>query len=142
MAIDQFRDIDGADPLPSRFWLDWTLGDRLRKAHRSVGVSQEEFAATLGVNRKSLAAWELDTNEPRNLLALARRMELAYKIPVSWTLGLETYPGTDSEEPRPECPQRGSNPRPMGNLPENTDDTEAVIYQFPRRHTLPEAVGR
>ena len=69
------------EPMPSRMWLDWTLGDRLRKARRAVGVSQERFAATLGVNKKSLAAWELDTNEPRNLVALAKRIELAYGIP-------------------------------------------------------------
>ena len=112
------------EPMPSRMWLDWTLGDRLRKARRAVGVSQERFAATLGVNKKSLAAWELDTNEPRNLVALAKRIELAYGIPVSWTLGLkDEYPGPNGTGPHPYT-TRDSNPEPA-------DSESADLITFP-----------
>lgn len=102
------------EPMPSRLWLDWTLGDRLRKVRRAVGVSQEQFAATLEVNKKSLAAWELDTNEPRNIVALAKRIELAYGVPASWTLGLkDEYPGPTGPGPDGR-PRQDSNLQPTG----------------------------
>ena len=68
--------------------LDWTFGDRLRKIRKVVGVSQADFAAELSQGRQSVAAWELGTNEPRNPVAVAKRIELAYGVPASWTLGL------------------------------------------------------
>lgn len=107
------------EPMPSRLWLDWTLGDRLRKVRRAVGVSQEHFAATLEVNKKSLAAWELDTNEPRNIVALAKRIELAYGVPASWTLGLkDEYPGPTGPGPYAR-PRQDSNLQPTGYRPDN-----------------------
>lgn len=93
------------------YWLEWSLGDRLRKIRRGAGVSQEEFAATLSVNKKSLAAW---TNAPRNVVAIAKRIELAYGVPATWTLGLETKPGPGPDGPRPvKLPGLDSNQEPF-----------------------------
>ena len=56
---------------------EWSLGDRLRKIRRTAGLSQVEFADQLGENQKTYAAWELDTSAPRNVVALAKRIEIA-----------------------------------------------------------------
>ena len=77
----------------------WTFGDHLRKIRRIAGVSQDDFAATIGVGKKSLAAWELDTNTPRNMVAIAKRIELAYGVAAAWTLGLTENPRPDGRGP-------------------------------------------
>lgn len=90
--------------------LSWTFGDRIRKIRRLSGESQASFAAAIGQGEKAVGAWELGTNEPRNVVTIARRIELRYGIPAAWTLGL-------TEEP----PNPGgwahweSNPEPAGS---------------------------
>lgn len=78
----------------------WTLGERLRKVRRSIGAGQAEFAEQLDENRKTYASWELDTSTPRNLVAVARRVELLTGYPASWLLGLDE--GVAEEPVQPE----------------------------------------
>ena len=47
------------DKLPER-----TLGERIRKAWLCKGLTKTEFAQVLGVDMKSLWAWENDKNKP------------------------------------------------------------------------------
>jgi transcriptional regulator with XRE-family HTH domain len=61
-------------------------------------MTQEEFAANIGVKEGSLAAWETDRAQPRSVVAVARRIEQFTGIPASWTLGL------DDPEPLPPPP--------------------------------------
>lgn len=44
--------------------LTWTLGDRLAKARRHVGLEQAEMAKRLGVSRALVSKWERDGTEP------------------------------------------------------------------------------
>jgi transcriptional regulator with XRE-family HTH domain len=83
---------------PDRIYPAWTLGDRLRKARTQCRMTQEEFAANIGVKEGSLAAWETDRAQPRSVVAVARRIEQFTGIPASWTLGL------DDPEPLPPPP--------------------------------------
>lgn len=68
---------------------EWTLGDRLRKARRLAQLGQAEFAERLGQNQKTYAAWELDTSHPRNLVAVAKRIEALSGVPAAWLLGID-----------------------------------------------------
>jgi transcriptional regulator with XRE-family HTH domain len=43
----------------------WTLGDRLRKAREELGMSQQQLADALGVDRKSISSWEVGRHQPR-----------------------------------------------------------------------------
>lgn len=52
-------------------------------------LTQDQFAAAIGVNSKSLAAWENDAWQPRGMVAIAKRIELAFGVPAAWTLGLD-----------------------------------------------------
>lgn len=42
-----------------------TFGDRLAGAREAAGLSQRDLAVRLGVNTKTLQAWEDDRKEPR-----------------------------------------------------------------------------
>jgi len=56
--------------------IEWTSGERVRKIRRLMGMKQPEFAALIGIGDRKLAAWESGaTQQPRDLLELARRIE-------------------------------------------------------------------
>lgn len=75
---------------------DWSVGDKLRKVRRDVlKIEQAEFAERLGVNRQRYAAWESGRTTPRDILALARRVELISRVPASWLLGLDVPARTE-----------------------------------------------
>lgn len=71
--------------------LSWTIGDRLRKVRRSLGLSQEEFGELLGAKKPRYVAWETDRNLPQNLIPLAQRIEVltAGRVPAAWILGVD-----------------------------------------------------
>lgn len=75
-------------PVP-RVIPEWSLGDRLRKARRLSQLGQAEFADRLGQNQKTYAAWELDTSQPRNVVAVAKRIEALTGIPAGWILEVD-----------------------------------------------------
>lgn len=72
---------------------EWTVGDRLRKARRSTGMSQRDFAARLGVREMTYANWESDYRHPTDLAVIARKIRTLTGIPVDWFLSLERQPG-------------------------------------------------
>lgn len=67
---------------------DWSLGDRIRKARVTVSMNQREFADAIKVKEGSLAAWETDRAQPRNVVAVSKRIEMLTRIPAGWILGL------------------------------------------------------
>ena len=70
----------------------WTTGDRIRKARTIAGMTQDEFAAHIGTKEGTLAAWETDRSLPRNIVAVAKRIEALTGIPAAWTLDLDQGP--------------------------------------------------
>ncbi len=70
----------------------WSLGDRIRKARVVTGMNQETFAAAIGVTEGSLASWETDRAKPRDVVAVAKRIEVLSRIPAAWTLGVDDTP--------------------------------------------------
>ncbi len=45
--------------------LDWTLGDRLRKAREHAGLHQKDMAKAFGVTAKAISNWEHGRGSPR-----------------------------------------------------------------------------
>jgi transcriptional regulator with XRE-family HTH domain len=73
----------------------WTLGDRIRKARRRMGLTVQEFAERLDVTASALGQYETDRSIPRDVVELARKIELVTHVPAVWTLGLDDcYPPT------------------------------------------------
>lgn len=75
-----------------RVYPAWSLGDRIRKARDLAGMNQHDFAVAIGVPDGSLANWETDRAKPRDIVAVAKRIELLTRIPAGWTLGIEDSP--------------------------------------------------
>lgn len=77
---------------PSGVVPEWTWGDRVRKVRRLAKLGQAEFAALMSVSPATVAAWEASMNEPRNAVAIAKRIEVALGVPATWMLGLTSGP--------------------------------------------------
>jgi transcriptional regulator with XRE-family HTH domain len=42
----------------------WTIADRLRKARELTGLSQEEFAAKIGISKGTVGTYETNPDAP------------------------------------------------------------------------------
>lgn len=67
---------------------EWTMGDRLAKARRNAGLTQEEMAGLLGTKKQSVSNWEKDVAQPRNLMEIVGRWSEITKAPRAWLLGV------------------------------------------------------
>lgn len=65
----------GSDP-------QWTLGDRLRKARESAGMSSSDMAATLDVSRNTIGNYESGRTHPATLAI--RAWALATGVREEW----------------------------------------------------------
>lgn len=116
---------------------EWTLADRLRKARLKSGLTQEEFAERLGVKAAAYSHWEAGRNTPRNLVALAQRIEMLTRIPAAWMLGLmDSVPNNDGPgEPKKDDSVSDNEPLDYKVVDSATDDDGSVIQLVPRRRT-------
>ncbi|WP_206035796.1 helix-turn-helix domain-containing protein, partial [Prescottella equi] len=89
----------------------WSYGDKLRKARLTIGMDQRGFAEALGVSAGSLAQWETDRTKPRDVVAIAKRVELLTRIPAGWILGVQETPAG------PNGPDGGRAVPPVGLEP-------------------------
>ena len=65
--------------------LDWTLGDRLRKAREYAGISSTEMADLLDVDRTSISKWENGRTGKRGVSKLVLyRWSQVTGVPVEW----------------------------------------------------------
>lgn len=70
----------------------WDFSDRLRKIRRDYArMTQEQMAIELGTTQRAYAAWETGRTKPDDIVAVAKRIALRWKIPAVWTLGLEDF---------------------------------------------------
>lgn len=66
----------------------WTFGDRLRKARRSVNMTSVRFAHALGITPAALSQYETDRSTPRDIIAMARKVEAVTGVSALWLLDL------------------------------------------------------
>lgn len=75
---------------PAEKWIpEDTFGDRLRRLRRAANLSQVDFANAIDATHQAVASWEIGTREPRSVVAVAKRVELAFNVPAGWLLGLD-----------------------------------------------------
>jgi transcriptional regulator with XRE-family HTH domain len=63
----------------------FTLGERIRKAREDMALSQQEFAARMGVDRKSISNWESGRHAPRHRDLLF--MAVVSGVDLDWLTG-------------------------------------------------------
>lgn len=83
---------------------EWSLGDRLRKARQSAGLSRSEMRSQLferGITAalSTLSAWETDAARPghgKDLLKVIAAWADITRVPTSWLLGIDVPAGGGS----------------------------------------------
>ncbi len=69
---------------------EWTLGDRMRKARDYAGLSQDEMGQQLAaitgqpVKHTTIATWERDVHQPRNLMAVLELWARVTNVDLHW----------------------------------------------------------
>lgn len=102
----------------------WTLGDRLRKARDTAGLSQDEFESITGISRRSISAYESDVRVPRRPQLIAWAM--ATGVPLAWLERGTENPRQDGPDGGVTLPRLDSNQQPSGY-------TEAQVISLPER---------
>lgn len=64
----------------------WTMGDRFRKAREDAGLTQQELADALDVDRNTISAYEMDLRK-RPQKGTVKRWAIRCGVPVEWLLG-------------------------------------------------------
>lgn len=85
---------------------EWTVGDRLRKALRTAGVSTSEMAEYLGITRETVSRYaNADVHVPLQTLRL---WALRTGVPLEW---IQTGEVTDGYERRAEISHKATEKR-------------------------------
>jgi transcriptional regulator with XRE-family HTH domain len=97
----------------------WDFSDRLRKIRREVaGMTQEEMATELGTSQRAYAAWETGRTKPDDIVAVAKRIAIRWRISPAWTLGIDETPPPNPDGPDGGLllPRMDSNHQPCDSL--------------------------
>src|SRR5216684_3168979 len=65
-----------------------TFGLRLRALRKQLKLEQKPMADLLGVGRPAYSAWEALTNEPSDVVEMAKHIERVTGCDAKWLLGL------------------------------------------------------
>ena len=74
-----------------------TIGQRIRTARKALNLNQESLAARLSVTQPTVANWEADVHNPRQLM-LAKLAE-ALNVSLGWLAGGEGESGQSTRNP-------------------------------------------
>lgn len=102
---------------------EWTFADRLRKARSVIGTDQRSFAAQLQCTSSAYAQWEAGNSRPRDIVTIARRIEMLTRVPAAWLLDLDgpeapipgKRKGPEGGASGPSLPELDSNQQPAGS---------------------------
>ena len=60
---------------------EFSVGDRLRKARETAGMSQEEFADEVGISRRTIGRYEAGNESKRSIVLL---YSMRTGVPTEW----------------------------------------------------------
>jgi transcriptional regulator with XRE-family HTH domain len=71
----------------------WSIGDRMAKARKLAGLSQEQMAEALStpsepVSKQTVSNWENDTNQPRRLRQRLDQWAEITGVSLAWLLAM------------------------------------------------------
>ena len=91
-AEDISEDLSADDPRNAV-----TIGTRIRAARKAVGLNQGALAARLGVSQPTVANWEADVHNPRQMML--RKLADALDVSLGWLAGGEGIERLSSGHP-------------------------------------------
>lgn len=113
---------------------EWSFADRLRKIRREVlALDQAGMARLLGVPQTSYSNWETGRSVPRDLVAVASRVQLASRVPAAWVLGLESA-AAEAAIAAAERSASGSGPDYSAASSAKRRQTEFLHYRWSAAH--------
>ena len=117
----------------------WSFSDRIRRIRRELRLAQDEFALDLGVNINQYKAWESGRNTPRDIVSIAKRMELMTMVPATWILGLDEVSGGHNPRGPGESKKADevSNTRTSDYKDAGSPQGNNVVFLWPSRSTEP-----
>ena len=74
-----------------------TIGTRIRAARKGVGLNQGALATRLGVSQPTVANWEADVHNPRQMML--RKLADALDVSLGWLAGGEGLERLSAEHP-------------------------------------------
>lgn len=80
---------------------EWTIGDRLRKARRTAGITRDELAADIGCSAKTLGNYENDMTRAPKLVV--KHYARCTGFPYSWLVEGEDHGPFPPNTPATEC---------------------------------------
>ena len=63
-----------------------TIGQRIRKARKSAGLSLDALAKACGVSKSTVAAWEINQNVLKDIIKI-KNIAIATSMPLIYFLG-------------------------------------------------------
>ena len=106
--------------------LDFTLGERLAKARKHAGLTQDDMAEKLRVSHSTIAKWELDKSQPRNMLRLIEQWAELTGVSPDWLIGFKK-PGNSTS-------RRRNGDRPASRIHAPHPDYPGFDLQRASRH--------
>ncbi|AZV00765.1 immunity repressor [Gordonia phage Kiko] len=104
----------------------WSFGDKVRKARAMAGMDQREFASAINTTAGSVAQWETDRSKPRDVVAVAKRIEVLTRVPATWLLGLD-----DDNRPGPDDGGAATQPAPNADKSSSCDSAgDAAVVRL------------
>jgi len=73
---------------PPRYIPQFTFGDRVAKIRRDMTLEQFRFGELIGYSKSTIAGWEAEGKQPRDLVSVARKISEVSGAPVGWILGV------------------------------------------------------
>jgi transcriptional regulator with XRE-family HTH domain len=78
-----------AFPEPTAIVPEWTVGERMKKARTTAGLTVEFMAEQFGVKVPTIRSWEQSVRAPRQLLDRLREWARVTGVSYVWLLGAE-----------------------------------------------------
>lgn len=104
----------------------WMLGERLFDLRKDAGLTQDELAAILNINKHSISSYERDKSEPPDAI----KIEIArfFHVSVDYLIGLSDDPAIASAPNVFRLPSGF----PQTALPELRDYVNYLCYKYRR----------
>ena len=100
------------------------IGERLQELRKDAGLTQDELAIILSINKHSISSYERDKSEPPDTIKIA--MAQLFHVSVDYLLGLtDSFTPADDQTPVLRLPQDF----PKELLPELKNYAAYLIYK-------------
>lgn len=90
------------------------IGERLLDLRKDAGLTQDELASILNINKHSISSYERDKSEPPDAIKIA--IARYFHVSVDYLVGLSDTPGMDIDAPEMICLPFGFPQEKKGEL--------------------------